>query len=141
MEEVVKRSMVRTTFTMLLLVIAGAVALLLGAVGIYGVISYVVSQRTREIGVRMALGAGKRDISRMVLREGLGLALLGIVVGLAAAFALTRFMVALLFEVSPADPLTFAAVPALLALIALFASWLPAKRAAGVPPLEAIRSE
>jgi putative ABC transport system permease protein len=141
MEEVVKRSMVRTTFTMLLLVIAGAVALLLGAVGIYGVISYVVSQRTREIGVRMALGAGKRDISRMVLREGLGLALLGIALGLAAAFALTRFMVALLFEVSPADPLTFAAVPAILALIALFACWLPANRAAGVQPLEAIRSE
>ena len=141
MEEVVERSMVRTTFTMLLLVIAGAVALLLGAVGIYGVISYVVSQRTREIGVRMALGAGKRDISRMVLREGLGLALLGIALGLAAAFALTRFMKALLFEVSPADPLTFAAVPALLALIALFACWLPAQRAAGVPPLEAIRSE
>jgi putative ABC transport system permease protein len=141
MEEVVERSMVRTTFTMLLLVIAGAVALLLGAVGIYGVISYVVSQRTREIGVRMALGAGKGDISRMVLREGLGLALLGIALGLAGAFAATRFLKALLFEVSPADPLTFTAVPALLALIALFACWLPAQRAAGVPPLEAIRSE
>jgi putative ABC transport system permease protein len=141
MEEVVARSMVRTTFTMMLLVIAGAVALLLGTVGIYAVISYVVSQRTREIGVRMALGAGRRDISRMVLKEGLGLALLGILLGLAGAFALTRLMLALLFDVSPTDPATFAAVPALLAAIALFASWLPAQRAASVQPLEAIRSE
>jgi putative ABC transport system permease protein len=141
MEEVVDRSMVRTTFTMMLLVIAGAVALLLGTVGIYAVISYVVSQRTREIGVRMALGAGRRDISRMVLKESLGLALLGILLGLAGAFALTRLMLALLFDVSPTDPATFAAVPALLAAIALFASWLPAQRAASVAPLEAIRSE
>src|SRR5262245_46443592 len=118
MEEVVARSMVRTTFTMLLLVIAGAVALLLGTVGIYAVISYVVSQRTREIGVRMALGAGRRDISRMVLKEGLGLALLGILLGLAGAFAMTRLMLALLFDVSPTDPATFAAVPVLLAVIA-----------------------
>ncbi|HYU34409.1 MAG TPA: ABC transporter permease [Thermoanaerobaculia bacterium] len=141
MDEVVARSMVRTTFTMMLLVIAGAVALLLGTVGIYGVISYVVSQRTREIGVRMALGAGRSDISRMVLKEGFGLALLGIVLGLAGAFACTRLMVALLFDVSPTDPLTFAAVPALLATIALFASWVPAQRAASVQPLEAIRGE
>lgn len=141
MDEVVSRSMVRTTFTMMLLVIAGGVALLLGTVGIYGVISYVVSQRTREIGVRMALGAGRQNISRMVLKEGLGLALLGIVLGLAGAFALTRLMMALLFNVSPTDPLTFTAVPALLAAIALFASWVPAQRAASVTPLEAIRSE
>jgi putative ABC transport system permease protein len=141
MEEVVERSMVRTRFTMMLLVIAGAVALLLGTVGIYAVISYVVSQRTREIGVRMALGAGRQDISRMVLKEGLGLALLGILLGLAGSFAMTRLMLALLFDVSPTDPATFAAVPALLAVIALFASWLPAQRAASVQPLEAIRSE
>jgi predicted permease len=141
MDEVVSRSMVRTTFTMMLLVIAGGVALLLGTVGIYGVISYVVSQRTREIGVRMALGAGKQDISRMVLKEGIGLAVLGIVLGLAGAFALTRLMMALLFNVSPTDPMTFAAVPLILATIALFASWVPAQRAASVTPLEAIRSE
>jgi ABC-type antimicrobial peptide transport system permease subunit len=141
MDEVAERSMVQTTFTMFLLVIAAIVALVLGSVGIYAVISYVVSQRTREIGVRMALGAGRSDISRMVLKEGIGLALTGIVVGLAGAFAVTRLMKALLFDVSPADPLTFVAVPALLATIALFASWVPAQRAASVAPLEAIRSE
>jgi predicted permease len=141
MDEVAERSMVRTTFTMFLLVIAAAVALVLGSVGIYAVISYVVSQRTREIGVRMALGAGRGDISRMVLKEGLGLALAGIGVGLLGAFAVTRLMMALLFDVSPTDPLTFTAVPALLATIALFASWIPAQRAASVTPLEAIRSE
>ncbi|HJX28247.1 MAG TPA: FtsX-like permease family protein, partial [Thermoanaerobaculia bacterium] len=141
MEEVMERSMVRTTFTMFLLVIAGLVALVLGTVGIYAVISYVVSQRTREIGVRMALGAERRDITHMVLREGLGLTLVGIAVGLLTAFAATRLMVSLLFDVSPTDPLTFVAVPALLALIALFACWIPARRAATVPPLEAIRNE
>ena len=141
MEEVVERSMVRTTFTMFLLVVAGAVALVLGAVGIYGVISYVVSQRTREIGVRMALGAGRLDIARMVLKEGMGLALAGIALGLLGAYALTRLMAALLFDVSPTDPVTFVAVPALLAAIALFASWVPAHRAASVTPLEAIRYE
>jgi putative ABC transport system permease protein len=141
MDEVAERSMVRTTFTMFLLVTAGIVALVLGSVGIYAVISYVVSQRTREIGVRMALGAGRGDISRMVLKEGLGLALTGIGLGLLGAFAVTRLMMALLFDVSPTDPLTFAAVPALLASIALFASWVPAQRAASVEPLEAIRSE
>ncbi len=141
MQEVVDRSMARTSFTMLLLVIAAAVALLLGTVGIYGVISYVVSQRTREIGVRMALGAGRRDISSMVLREGFVLAVLGIAAGMAGAFAVTRLMLALLFEVSPTDPATFASVPVLLALVALFASWLPARRAAAVEPLEAIRYE
>ena len=141
MEEVAERSMVQTTFTMFLLVIAAAVALVLGAVGIYAVISYVVSQRTREIGVRMALGAGRQDISRMVLKEGLGLAFAGIGLGLTGAFAATHLMQALLFEVRPIDPATFAAVPTLLAVIALFASWLPAQRAASVAPLEAIRGE
>jgi putative ABC transport system permease protein len=141
MDEVAERSMVRTTFTMFLLVIAGLVALVLGSVGIYAVISYVVSQRTREIGVRMALGAGRGDISRMVLKEGLGLALAGIAVGLLGALAVTRLLTALLAGVSPTDPLTFAAVPALLATIALFASWVPAQRAASVEPLEAIRAE
>ncbi|HKH44817.1 MAG TPA: ABC transporter permease [Thermoanaerobaculia bacterium] len=141
MDEVAERSMVRTTFTMFLLVTAAIVALVLGSVGIYAVISYVVSQRTREIGVRMALGAGRGDISRMVLKEGLGLALAGIGLGLLGAFAVTRLLMALLFDVSPTDPLTFAVVPALLATIALFASWVPAQRAASVAPLEAIRSE
>ena len=141
MKDVVERSMVRTTFTMYLLVIAGFVALVLGTVGIYAVISFVVSQRTREIGVRMALGAGRGDIARMVLREGLGLTLGGIAIGLLGAFAATRLMIALLFDVSPTDPVTFVAIPTLLALIALFACWMPAQRAATVPPLEAIRNE
>jgi len=141
MEEVVARSMARTSFTMLLLVIAAAVALLLGAVGIYGVISYVVSQRTREIGVRMALGAARRDISRMVIREGAAITLLGVGIGLAFALALTRLMLALLYDVSPTDAATFAAVPMLLAAVALVASWIPARRAAAVEPLEAIRYE
>ncbi|HWN43842.1 MAG TPA: ABC transporter permease [Thermoanaerobaculia bacterium] len=141
MEEVVERSMARTSFTLLLLAIGAAVALLLGAVGIYGVISYVVSQRTQEIGVRMALGAKPADVSGMVLKEGLALALLGIGLGLAGALAVTRFMQALLFEVSTTDPATFAAVPLLLAAVALLASYLPARRAAGVEPLEAIRYE
>jgi putative ABC transport system permease protein len=141
MREMVARSMARTSFTMLLLVIAALVALLLGAVGIYGVISYVVGQRKREIGVRMALGAQKRDISRMVLREGLAVTLTGIAIGLAFALAVTRLMIALLYGVTPSDPATFVAVPVLLAGVSLFASWMPARRAAAVDPQEAIRYE
>jgi putative ABC transport system permease protein len=141
MREMVSRSMARTSFTMLLLVIAAAVALLLGAVGIYGVISYLVGQRKREIGVRMALGAQRQDISRMVLREGLAVTLTGVAIGLAVALAMTRLMVALLYGVSPTDPGTFVAVPVLLAGVALFSSWMPARRAAAVEPLEAIRYE
>ncbi len=141
MEKVVERSMARTSFTMLLLGIGAAVALILGAVGIYGVISYVVSQRTQEIGVRMALGAQRGDVAGMVLKEGLVLAALGIALGLAGALALTRLMKALLFEVSATDPATFAAVPLLLAIVALIASYVPAQRASEVEPLEAIRYE
>ncbi len=141
MEQVVERSMARVSFTMLLLAIGATVALLLGAVGIYGVISYVVSQRTQEIGVRMALGAKRGDVSGMVLKEGMVLTLLGIGFGLAASLAVTRLMRALLFEVSPNDPATFAAVPVILAVVALLASYIPARRAASVTPLEAIRYE
>ncbi|HVG08123.1 MAG TPA: ABC transporter permease [Thermoanaerobaculia bacterium] len=141
MEDVVERSMARVSFTMFLLAIGAVVALTLGAVGIYGVISYIVSQRTQEIGVRMALGAQRGEVSGMVLKEGMALALVGIGLGLAGSFAVTRFMQALLFEVSTTDPATFAAVPVLLAAVALLASYLPARRAAGVEPLEAIRYE
>ena len=141
MEEVVKRSTARTSFTMLLLLVAAAMAVLLGAVGNYGVISYVVSQRTREIGVRMALGAARGDVAGLVLRQGLWMALGGVAIGLAAAFALTRLLRALLFEVSPTDPATFGAVSVVLVAVALLASYLPARRAASVDPLEAIRYE
>ena len=141
MEEVLERSTARTSFTMLLLLVAAAMAVLLGAVGNYGVISYVVSQRTREIGVRMALGAARGDVAGLVLRQGLWMALGGVAIGLAGAFALTRLLRALLFEVSPTDPATFGAVSVVLVAVALLASYLPARRAASVDPLEAIRYE
>jgi putative ABC transport system permease protein len=141
LKAVVERSMQRTSFTMFLLALAAAIALFLGAVGLYGVISYVVSQRIREIGIRMALGASRGRISGMVLREGLAITLLGIAVGVVGAVALTRLLSALLFGVGPLDLETFVTVPVLLALVALCASWLPARRAAATEPLEAIRYE
>jgi predicted lysophospholipase L1 biosynthesis ABC-type transport system permease subunit len=139
MEEVVRRSMARTSFTLLLLGVAATVALLLGAVGIYGVISYTVSLRTREIGVRMALGARAGNVGWMVTRQGLVLALLGVGVGLAGAVALTRSLRALLFDVCPGAPLTLGAAALALVLVAALASLLPALRAAKVEPVEALR--
>jgi ABC-type antimicrobial peptide transport system permease subunit len=121
--------------------IAGAMALLLGVAGIYGVISYAVSQRTREIGIRMALGAQRGDVTRMFVRSGLGLASVGIVCGLAAAVAATRLMRTLLFEVSPIDPFTYAAVCAILTAAAVTASYIPSRRATAVNPVGALRSE
>jgi predicted permease len=141
MQEILDDSMARTSFTLVMLGIAAGVALVLGAVGIYGVISYSVSQRTREIGVRMALGAARRDVNRLVLREGLPLIAAGLAFGLAAAFGLTRLMSALLFGVSPVDPVTFAAVSIALAAVALVASYLPARRASSMDPTEALRWE
>ncbi len=116
-----------------------AVALALGVVGIYGVISYVVSQRTREIGVRMVLGADSRDVRRMVLRQGVILTGIGVAVGLVAAVGLTRLISSWLFGVEAMDPLTFGAVAALLTSVALVASYLPARRASRTDPLEALR--
>jgi putative ABC transport system permease protein len=141
MEEVVHRSMARSSFTLLMLAIAAAVALLLGTVGIYGIVAYIVSQRTREIGVRMALGARRTDIARLVLWDGLVLALLGVCAGLIVSLSLTRFMGSLLYKVSPVDPLIFSTVSVFLGLVTLCASWLPAQRAAEVEPWKAIRSE
>jgi len=134
-------SMARTSFTLVMLGIAGVVALLLGLVGIYGVISYSVSQRTREIGVRIALGARQGEVRGMFVRHGLLLTAVGVVLGLGVAVALTRLMSALLFGVSPMDPITFAAVAVILGAVALLASYLPARRASAVDPVEALRWE
>jgi predicted permease len=128
-------------FTLLLLGVFAATALLIAAVGIYGVIAYAVSQRTQEIGVRVALGAQPSHIMSLVLGEGFRLALIGVVTGLAGAFALTRFLAAMLFNVKPNDPLTFAVVALLLAVVALFASCVPARRATRVDPIVALRYE
>jgi predicted permease len=141
LQEIVADSMGRTSFTLVLLGIAAAVALFLGSVGIYGVISYIVSQRTREIGVRMALGAERSDVSGMVLRQAGGLAFGGVVVGLAAAAGLTRLMSSLLYGVSPMDPATFASVALGLSAVALLPSWIPARRAARTDPVVSLRFE
>jgi ABC-type antimicrobial peptide transport system permease subunit len=133
--------MARTSFSLIMLGIAAGVALLLGAIGIYGVISYVVSQRTRELGVRLALGAEASDVRRMVLRQGLILAGMGVIIGLGAAIGLTRLMEALLYGVDPVDPLTFGAVALSLTFVALLASYIPARRASKVDPVVAIRFE
>ena len=141
MGEVVARSAARTTLTMTLLGIASLVALALGAVGIYGVISYVVSLRTREIAVRMALGARPVDVRRMVSGQAAVVAAIGIAVGIAGAFALTRVLSALLFGVSPVDPATMIVAAAILAGVAAVAAWLPARRAAALDPAQALRSD
>ncbi|MHC4925430.1 MAG: FtsX-like permease family protein [Planctomycetota bacterium] len=141
MDAVMDRSMADTSFTLVLLGIASVVALFLGAIGLFGVISYVVTQRTREIGVRVALGARGDEIRDMVFRQGAGVAVGGILMGLVGAFALTRLMDAILFEVSALDPVAFLAAPVLLIFVAVSATWLPARRAARVDPMEALRSE
>jgi putative ABC transport system permease protein len=141
LEEIYTKSLARTSFTLVMLAIAGAMALLLGVVGIYGVISYSVSQRTREIGIRMALGARKEELMRMFVGHGLRLALTGVACGLVAAVGLTRLMTSMLFEVKPLDPFTFATVALGLVLAAALASYLPALRATNVDPMEALRAE
>jgi putative ABC transport system permease protein len=135
------RSMARTSFTLVMLAIAGATSLLLGIVGIYGVIAYAVTQRTREIGVRVALGAQPTEIRRMFVRDGLILAGLGVLVGLATALPLTRLMGALLFGASPLDPLTYVVVTLVLGAGAALASYLPAHRATTIDPVDALRAE
>jgi putative ABC transport system permease protein len=141
MEEVYDKSVARTSFTLVMLGIAGAMALTLGIIGIYGVISYTVSQRQREIGIRLALGAQGGDVLQMVLKQGAKLALVGVVIGIGAAFGLTRLMTNLLFGVTAHDPMTFAAVAALLVLVALLACYIPARRAMLVDPIVALRDE
>ena len=141
MEELYRGSMARSSFTLVMLAIAGGMALLLGIIGIYGVISYSVSQRTREMGIRMALGAQANALEGMVVRHGMLLAAIGIALGLAAAAALTRIMASLLFEVSAVDPVTYCAVSAGLLAAAAAASYLPAHRASAINPIEALRAE
>ena len=141
MDEIVASSLAQASFTMTLLVIAAVVALLLGVVGLYGVISYVVSQRTPEIGVRLALGAQPSEVRAMVLRQGLRVALVGVAGGLATAALASRVLGSLLFEVSALDPVTFGAVPLVLMAVSWLATYVPARRAAAIDPLEALRQE
>jgi len=141
MGEILDDAVAPTSFAMMMLGIAAAVALLLGAIGVYGVVSFIVSQRTREIGIRMALGARSADVRKMVVRQGLVVTLIGVGVGILGALALTRLMRSLLFEISPTDLLTYAVVAPALIVVATLATWLPARRAAAVSPAEALRSE
>jgi putative ABC transport system permease protein len=137
----IAKSVARPQFHLLLLGSFAALALLMASLGLYGVMSYAVSQRTHEIGIRMAFGAQPRDALRLVVGAGLTLTLIGIAIGLLAAFALTRVMESLLFGVSATDPLTFAAVALLLIVVALLSRYLPARRATKVDPMIALRSE
>lgn len=141
LDDILDESMARRSFTMLLLGIAAAMALVLSAVGIYGVISFIVGERRGEMGIRMALGAAAGDVGRMVVGESVRLAGLGVALGLAGAFAATRVLRALLFNVSATDPLTLAFVAAIIIIIALLASWAPARAAARVDPIETLRME
>jgi predicted permease len=141
MQEVYDKSVARTSFTLVMLGIAGAMAMALGMIGIYGVISYTVSQRRREVGIRLALGAQRGDVMQMLLRQGAKTALVGVAIGIAAALGLTELMRGLLFGVSAQDPLTFVAVAALLMSVALLASYIPARRAMLVDPVVALRYE
>jgi putative ABC transport system permease protein len=141
MEQILATVTVQPRFNMILLGIFAAVALAMASVGIYGVLSYAVTQRTHEIGIRLALGARQRDVLKMVVGQGMGLALTGMVIGVAASLALTRLMAGLLYGVSATDPVTFAAIAFLLAGVALLACYLPARRASKVDPMIALRYE
>jgi ABC-type antimicrobial peptide transport system permease subunit len=141
MKEIYDKSMARTNFTLTLLAISGDMALLLAVVGIYAVISYTVAQRTREIGIRVALGAQHGELKRMFVGRGLLWSGIGAVAGLTAAAGLSRLMSALLFEISPVDPLTYSAVAFGILAAAAVASYLPARRVTRVDPVEALRAE
>jgi ABC-type antimicrobial peptide transport system permease subunit len=141
MDEVLAQSTAGRKFNMLLLSIFGGSALLLAAIGIYGLMAYSVQQRTKEIGIRMALGAKSSDVRNMVLFQGLRLVFVGIAIGIPAALFLTRFIASFLFGVRAQDPAVFAAVPILLSAVTIFAVWLPARRAAKVDPMVALRYE
>ena len=141
MDQLLADSLSRSRFTMLLLGIFSAVALVLAAVGIYGLIAYSVTQRTQELGIRIALGAQRRDVLRLVLGQGARLTLLGVALGILVALAFSRLLASMLFDVSPTDPLTYAGVAGLLAVVALLACFIPARRATRVDPMVALRYE
>jgi putative ABC transport system permease protein len=141
MDEVMQRSTAHESFNMLLLSIFGSAALLLAAIGIYGLMAYSVQQRTQEVGIRMALGADRSAIRRLVVWQGMRLALIGAAAGIGAALGLTRLIASFLFGVKPWDPMTFVAVPLLLTAVALLAVWVPAFRASKVDPMQALRAE
>jgi predicted lysophospholipase L1 biosynthesis ABC-type transport system permease subunit len=141
MQELYNNSLARTSFALMMLAIAGTMAMLLSVIGIYGVIAYAVSQRTREMGIRLALGAQRNTVSWMFVRSALTMTGAGVAIGACAAALLTRLMGSLLFGISPLDPLTYVTVPLVLTAAALLASYLPARRAAGVDPCSALRAE
>jgi ABC-type antimicrobial peptide transport system permease subunit len=141
MREVTEASMARLSFTMIVLGVAAAVTLVLGVVGLYGVIAYVVTLRTRELGVRIALGAQPRAVAAMVTRQGLALSGAGIAVGLVLVVIVARSLRSFLYEIAPTDPFTLAASAGMLVVFALLASWIPARRAARVNPTEALRAD
>ncbi|MBV9770107.1 MAG: FtsX-like permease family protein, partial [Bryobacterales bacterium] len=141
MDQVISQSTARQNFNMLLLSIFAGLALVLAAIGIYGLMSYSVEQRTQELGIRMALGADRGNMLKLVVRQGMLLSLIGVVVGLAASLSLNRLLANLLFGVKSTDPLTYAAVAVILVLVALLATYIPARRATQIDPLVALRYE
>jgi hypothetical protein len=141
MNDVLARATARTRFALLALAVAAAITLVLGAIGLYGVIAYVVSLRTRELGLRIALGAQPSGVLTLVLRDGLTLAALGIIAGLAAFLALGRFLRGMLVGVTPTDPITMIAVTLAILIVAVVASWVPARRASRIDPFEALRAD
>jgi ABC-type antimicrobial peptide transport system permease subunit len=141
MEQRVAGSLARRRFTTVLLAMFAGFALALATIGIYGVMAYLVSQGTREIGIRMALGATEKTVLKLVVKQGMVLAMCGVAVGLIAALAFSRLVSGLLFGVKATDPLTFAAITILLTVVALFASYIPARRAARIDPMISLRCE
>jgi ABC-type antimicrobial peptide transport system permease subunit len=141
MGQVIEESTLRQNFNTLLLTVFASIALLLAAVGIYGLMSYAVEQRTQEIGIRMALGANQGRIMRLILGQGMRLALIGTVVGLGAAYWLTRLLANFLFGIKPGDPLAFSIVAAVLVVVTLLAAFVPTRRAMHVDPIVALRQE